>query len=227
MNTLKSGSIAHLRGLLQQRFPEAMLTGPRTAEEITPAARVDLLAGKLVEVVSEPGCTGAGLLLVNLLDDGGAETPRAAALVDGGDGFDPACLPAAQRQRLLWVRCRQITECVRAADLLLRDGNLDKVVLDLRLLPRRELLGLPSSVWHRLRMLAERSHACVAVFSASRTVPCAARRWVLENAFDLASMELETGMLLQRLRPRLQRGAGADPWRECPETNPEAAAIAG
>jgi hypothetical protein len=154
---------------------------------------VGLVRGKLVEVVSVGG--GAGVVMRRFLE----RSEGAVGLVDGGDGFDPEGASDALLGRLLWVRCRKAVEAVRAADLLLRDGNLRTVVMDLRLVPERELLGLPMSVWHRLRMLAERGGVAVGVFARCQVVACAARRWRVSGVFGLEAMEQEEEALWGRL----------------------------
>lgn len=172
-----SASLAQLRDLIQQRFPSAaapVFKRP-SADSDSPA----LLPGRLVEIVGPT----SGLILRHFIHG------QRTALIDGADAFDPAGLDPADLQHLLWVRCRKATEAIRAADLLLRDGNLPSVLLDLRLLPQRELLSLPSSVWHRLRMLAERGDAATAVFSPCKVVACAARRWFQTQERTLADLE--------------------------------------
>lgn len=186
--------IDQLRSLLASRFPGCM-DAPQAVKSPARQPQVHLLPGKVVEVMAPAGCGGEGLLLVDFCE----KAAGAVALVDGADAFDPAMLSGAARQRLLWLRCRGAAAAVRAADLLLRDGNLPTVLMDLRLLPPRELLRLPSSVWHRLRMLAGRSHVAVGVFSPCRLVPCAAARWVLEASFGVEAMEEESTVLASRL----------------------------
>lgn len=162
------------------------------------SAEVRLMAGRLVEVVpGHPGC-GLGLVLNRLM----READGVVALVDGGDGLDPAAVEENLLRRLLWVRCRGALEALRAADLLLRDGNLATVLVDLRLLPEKELLRLPSSVWHRLRLLAERSGARVAVLSHCAVVASAARRWLVRGRFDVECLEQPEEALWQRLSAR-------------------------
>lgn len=191
-------TLADLRSLLAVRFPEAVQNC-----FLSPSPRqntVEMLPGKLVEVVADSLSGGAGVLLRRFCENASG----VLALVDGADALDPAMLSAAARQRLLWVRCGHATAAIRAADLLLRDGNLSTVLLDLRLLPERELLRLPSSVWHRLRMLAERANAAVGIFSPCRSVPCAARRWVVAESFGLEALAESSDLLADRLHPHAQ-----------------------
>lgn len=168
-------SFLQLQALLHDRFPGA---SPVFHHHNFTEAPPSLLPGRLVEVV---GSTSS--LLLRQFCAG-----QKTALIDGADALDPSSIDSLDLQRLLWVRCHKATEAIRAADLLLRDGNLPIVLLDLRLLPQRELLSLPSSVWHRLRMLAERGNAAVAVFSPCKVVACAAQRWVSDARHSLDSI---------------------------------------
>jgi hypothetical protein len=187
-----SSPVSRLREQLRNRFPGAH-GGVGCDGGKGDGGEVGLVRGKLVEVVSVGG--GAGVVMRRFLE----RSEGAVGLVDGGDGFDPEGASDALLGRLLWVRCRKAVEAVRAADLLLRDGNLRTVVMDLRLVPERELLGLPMSVWHRLRMLAERGGVAVGVFARCQVVACAARRWRVSGVFGLEAMEQGEEALWGRL----------------------------
>ena len=52
-------------------------------------------------------------------------------MIDGRDTFDPQSQPPGACDSLLWIRCRAAKDAVRAADLLLRDGNLPLLLIDL------------------------------------------------------------------------------------------------
>jgi hypothetical protein len=187
-----SSPVSRLREQLRNRFPGAH-GGVGCDGGKGDGGEVGLVRGKLVEVVSMGG--GAGVVMRRFLE----RSEGAVGLVDGGDGLDPEGGSDAVLGRLLWVRCRKAVEAVRAADLLLRDGNLRMVLVDLRLVPGRELVGLPMSVWHRLRMLAERGGVSVGVFTPCRVVVCAARRWEVRGAFGLAALEQGEEALWGRL----------------------------
>jgi hypothetical protein len=192
-----------LQSVLRDRFPAATAPfSPPSPPAAASANEVCLLPGKVIEIVASGPHSAAGMILMRLLE----QLDHSCALVDGADAFDWDCIDAETRQRLLWVRCHRATEAVRAADLLLRDGNLRTLFLDLRLLPTKSLLGLPTSVWHRLRMLAERSNAALAVFSPHKVVSCVARRWTMHSAFDLTALEQPRAVLWGDLAPQLQNG---------------------
>src|SRR4030095_14707706 len=86
-------------------------------------------------------------------------------LVDGQDCFDPTCLEPEILSRLLWVRCVDIAEALKATDLLARDENLPMIVLDLRLNPAAQLRKIPATAWYRFQRLIEHRAATLLVFT--------------------------------------------------------------
>jgi hypothetical protein len=132
---------------------------------------------------------------------------EATALVDGRDGFDPCSVPPRALEHLLWIRCREVAKAMRVTDLLLRDGNLPLVILDLQSQTPREVQGVPASSWHRLRMLAEKSGVALCAFTPCQTVSCARARLVLEQRFTLEALERPRVELVEGLRARVVRAA--------------------
>ncbi len=184
-----SANIIAFRDFLRARFPEAHAAQalPETRAAVTDGSWLDALSlqqGAITEVVTPRA--GAGLLVCGLLERESA-CRELTALVDGGDSFDPWSIDASALERLLWVRSREPSEAIRAGDLLLRDGNIPLVILDLQTHTQRAVQGLPSSTWHRLRMLAEKSGAALCVLTPVRAVMCARTRVRLEHDFE--SME--------------------------------------
>ncbi|HYF35710.1 MAG TPA: hypothetical protein VD994_10500, partial [Prosthecobacter sp.] len=162
--------------------------------------------GAITEVVGEAKSCGAGLLIAALVENPGV-IQQPVVLVDGCDAFDPHAVTAAARNRLLWLRCKGLTNATQAADLLLRDGNMPLILLDLQLCASRQLLSLPSSIWHRLRFLAEKSGAVLCVFTPCRVIACARSRLILEQAFSLKALEQPRAELVRDLQTRVERSA--------------------
>ena len=81
------------------------------------------------------------------------------ALVDGRDGFDPHSAEAAgvELKQLLWVRCRNIDQALRATDLLLQGGGFGLIALDLSDIPPETVRYVPLNVWFRFRRAVEDS----------------------------------------------------------------------
>ena len=205
-------TILHLRELIQ-RHQSAPL--PRAAARLeTGIAALDetleggLPKGALVEIVSPlPGC-GASSLLVSLLRKSAAAS-RWSALIDGHDHFDPASAGEAVLSCLLWVRCRTADEALRSADLLLRDGNLPIVVLDLRGNPETELRRIPTPQWYRLQRAIEPTGIAGLILTPRPMIPCAQARLLLQNRLGLDALDDEQETIVRTMRMELTRNRAA------------------
>ncbi len=128
------------------------------------------------------------------------------ALIDGRDSFDPSAsggLGNACLGYLLWVRCTKALEAIKAADLLLRDGNFPLVIVDLVLNPREELRKIPQTNWYRLQRLVESAPTACLVLTRLGTVSSAQLKIVLENSWTLESFEEENA--ISQLQIRVER----------------------
>ena len=219
-------SIRELRRLLHDKFPAAHADLPAPAADaaglekavVTPQTlpsrcyppTLALPKGAITEVVSGGHSRGVALMMERLLEAQLAEAvQRPVALIDGCDAFDPAGLRPPLRERLLWLRCQKPAQAFQAVDLLLRDGNLPLVLMDLQLCTPRALLAHPSSVWHRLRFLAEKSAVTLCVFTPLQVVSCARARLILEQEFDLEALWQARTELARQMRVRVDRGQAA------------------
>ncbi len=194
---------------MQAKFPaahsaalrqEAALAAPddlaRGLEIIRPAP------GTITEIMGlRPSC-GTGLVLTGLLDQA-LRRRHLTALIDGRDCFDPSTLPADALPYLLWVRCRRLADALRSADLLLRDGNIPLLFMDLQLLPAQELQSTPGSTWYRLRALAAESGVTLLAITPCKTIPCAHSRFTLQHRSSLAILEQPLQVLLTQIQPQL------------------------
>ena len=124
-------------------------------------------------------------------------------LIDGRDSFDPCGLDNAWLQHLLWVRCSKASEAVKAADLLLRDGNFPLVIVDLVLNAPEELRKIPQTNWYRLQRLVEVLPTACLVLTRYEMVSSAQLKLVLENFWDIQTFETEDA--LSRLRIVVKR----------------------
>lgn len=196
-------NVIAFRELLQSKFPEAHAVRQEAKTTwhtgVASLDAIQLPLGTLIEIVSESSSSGVGLLQAALLH---RETAVAeyTAMVDGSDAFDPWSVGASELDRFLWVRCQQLPQAIKAADLLLRDGNIPLVLMDLQLHSARELLRLPSSVWHRLRMLGEKSGVTTCIFTPSPVISCAATRLLLHPSFTLEDHQRPTPDLTHALQ---------------------------
>jgi recombination protein RecA len=123
---------------------------------------VDSLAGGLprggLTEICGPLCSGRTSLLFSALASRTAEA-EACALVDGRDGFDPHAAEAAgvELKQLLWVRCRNIEQALRATDLLIQGGGFGLIAVDLSDIPPETVRYVPLHVWFRFRRAVEDS----------------------------------------------------------------------
>jgi recombination protein RecA len=111
--------------------------------------------GSLTEICGPP-CAGRTSLLLSALASRTAQA-EVCALVDGHDGFDPYSAEAAgvELNQLLWVRCRDINQALRATDLLLQGGGFGLIALDLSDIPPETVRYVPLNAWFRFRRAVE------------------------------------------------------------------------
>src|SRR6202022_2511376 len=121
-----SGKVVDLRKLLAERFPH--LPAPAGTRVITGLSSFDQTIGSglpksaITELISRNLSAGSASLIHALLQ--AAQRDRYfLALIDGRDSFDPSASGDACLRHLLWVRCHKTFDAIKAADLLLRDGN--------------------------------------------------------------------------------------------------------
>ena len=111
--------------------------------------------GALTEIFG-PSCSGRTSLLLSALR---ARTSQeeACALIDGGDAFDPHSAEAAgvELRKLLWVRCRNVEQTLRATDLLLQGGGFGLIAVDLSDIAPRLVRHVPLDSWFRFRRAVE------------------------------------------------------------------------
>src|SRR5271170_4509076 len=130
---------------------EAVSSGIGEIDELTGG----LPRGCLTEIFGG-ACSGRSSLLLAAL----AARTRAGevcALVDGRDAFDPAAGLAAgvNLRQLLWVRCKNIEQALRATDLLIQGGGFGLIALDLSDEAARVVRQVQLSVWFRFRRAVE------------------------------------------------------------------------
>jgi recombination protein RecA len=121
---------------------------------------IDSLAGGLprggLTEICGPSCSGRTSLLLSALAERTAHA-EVCALVDGRDAFDPESAEAAgvELKQLLWVRCRNIDQALRATDLLLQGGGFGLVAVDLSDIPPETVRYVPLNAWFRFRRAVE------------------------------------------------------------------------
>jgi hypothetical protein len=201
------GSIVDLRNLLAARFPHA--PSPEAAVLTTKLPFLDDAIGgglpqsAITELISPQPSAGSASLIHALLQC--AQRDRYfLALIDGHDSFDPSGfgLSNASLRHLLWVRCIKTFEAIKAADLLLRDGNFPLVIIDLVLNAPEELRKIPQTSWYRLQRLVEAGSTACLIMSRQSMVSSAQLKIVFENSWALSAFDKPNAISGLRFRVR-------------------------
>lgn len=218
----RSEKIIDLRNLMAMRFPQSpmrvagkhLVTGLGSFDQSIGGG---LPQGAITELISSRGSTGSASLIHAFLH-GAYRDQYFVALIDGRTSFDPSALSNSILHQLLWVRCMKTLEGVKAADLLLRDGNFPLVILDLILNPVEELRKIPQTTWYRLQRLVESMSTACLVLTRYEMVSSAQLKVVLENSWHLKNLEkpnaisqlrvvVKRSHLKSRIHPSLQYSA--------------------
>jgi hypothetical protein len=152
-----------------------------------------------VELVNERRNSGSALFISTLLRKA-AEENQIVTLIDGQDSFDPCAFEQETLSRLLWVRCKNAGEAMRAVDLILRDRNLPLVLLDLALNSAKQLRKIPSSTWYRLQRITETTSTIFVVITSQMIVGCAQVRLGLDSQFTLEDVDANEFLVLEKLK---------------------------
>src|SRR5678815_344936 len=194
--------IIDLRNLVAERFPHPSCT---TAKRLNTGLRFleesiggGLPRGAITELIS-PGTSAGSASLIQALIHCAYRDNYFLALIDGRVSFDPCGLDNAWLQHLLWVRCTKALEAVKAADLLLRDGNFPLVIVDLILNSPEELRKIPQTTWYRLQRLVESMPTACLVLTRYEMVSSAQLKLVLENSWNLETLEKQDAISQLRI----------------------------
>jgi len=220
---MPAANVIELRQLLSKRFPGLRtradeLTGPARRCWPTGLPQIDaplqggLPRGALTEVVAEHRGCGSALLLHRFLLQAFREN-QFAAVIDGQDSLDVTQL-GENLARLLWVRCHSADQALKAADLLLRDGNLSLVLLDLALNPALQLRKIPATTWYRFQRLVEQTSTVCLVMTPRAMVSPAQARLALNARLSLGALERNPEELARELNPEISEARRAGETRE-------------
>ncbi|MEO8428218.1 MAG: hypothetical protein ABI651_13995 [Verrucomicrobiota bacterium] len=210
--------ILELRQLLAQRFPH-LRTGARVAPPTetlaTGVGAFDVLLegglprGQFTELVGAghgSGGSGSAQVIHSLLRRTAADG-QFLALVDGADSFDVSAVEPDVLAHLLWVRCTNAGDALKAADLLLRDNNFPLVAIDLKLNSVGQLRKISSSIWYRLGRILEQSRTAVLVVTPHALVSGVAWRVQVESGLGIEALMQSPEELVPQLRFMVLRSA--------------------
>jgi hypothetical protein len=213
-------NVVQLRRYLAEQFPNLRLCSEKSLVRTaqcwpTGLAQMDRLLGgglpksAITELVSPESSSGSALVLFLLLRR--AHLCRHwVALVDAHDSFAPSALGEQVFPRFLWVRCRDAAQALKATDLLLRDGNLSLVLLDLRLSSATECRKIPATTWHRFQRLVKPVSTALLVNTPRPVVSSPHLRLQLKSRLGLSALDRPESELLAQLQFQLTHdGAGS------------------
>jgi hypothetical protein len=201
-----AGAIIDLRKTLAERFPQR--SQPVATVLPTHLSFLDAITGggfpksAITEIISPRASAGSASLIHALLRSAQRDQ-HFIALIDGSDSFDPGSSDNSTLRHLLWIRCHKAFDAVRAADLLLRDGNFPLVIVDLVLNAPEELRKIPQTSWYRLQRLAEAVPSSCLIINRQSMVSSAQLKIVLENSWTLSDLEKQNA--IPDLRFHIQR----------------------
>jgi recA bacterial DNA recombination protein len=158
-----SPKIIELRKILAERHPRQ--TGAHSLSLPTGWSPLDsLLGGGLpkgaITQLLIPNISSGGAIVLHEIIASMHEVSQYVALIDSKDCFEPA----TDYPLLLWIRCHNVLQALKATDLLLRDGNLSLVILDFKENRDKELRKIPESAWYRFqRIIEEKSNALLTI----------------------------------------------------------------
>src|SRR5579871_5233579 len=111
--------------------------------------------GAMTEICGPP-CSGRTSVLLSALAARTAEGEM-CALIDARDSFDPALASAAgvELRQVLWVRCQNADQALRATDLLIQAGGFGMVAVDLSDVAPKIVRYVPLNAWFRFRRAVE------------------------------------------------------------------------
>ncbi len=215
--------IVELRQLLAARFPHlrnwtdappAHTCWETGVERLDNLLHGGLAKGSITEIVggnssrdgraAPSSGTGTGLLLHALIRQAYA-TQQIIVLIDAADSFDPCSFDQETLSRLLWVRCKNAAEALKATDIILRDRNLPLVLLDLKMNPAAQLRKISGTTWYRLQRIVQQNGTAFVVFTPNAMISSAEVRLSIDSQFDITALSRTSEELLPELQVNVDR----------------------
>ncbi len=198
-----------LRALVAEKFPQSLR---RQEGRLRIGCKAfDQKGGFLRGAVTEVcGSRAGGSLLLAAILEAAVRDGLFIGLIDAANSFEPPDWTEDHLRRILWVMCDAVAPALRAADILLRDGNLPVIILDLQMLPMPQLRRIPASTWHRFQRVIESTATVLAVLTPQPLVEGAAARMAIHTGLTLEAMHLPRTALWEPLDVQVfERGTAA------------------
>jgi len=197
-------ALAELRQILKDKFATAHRDyTPRESLRcgVDWIDQIGLEKASLCEISSQASSPAGGAVILGQMLRHIIQERQRLVLIDGADSFDPSILPVFEGYSphgmgesdldgyFIWARCRYVAEAVKVADMILRDGNLPRTIIDLQQNAVKEIREIPASSWLRLRSLAEDSGVSCLIMTPTPSINCASMRFEIQSQFSLDDLE--------------------------------------
>jgi hypothetical protein len=204
-----SPKIIQLRKILAERFPQ-----PRGTHLLTPTGWPpldSLLGGGMpkgsITQLIVPHISAGGTIVLHEIIEAMHEHSQCVALIDGKNSFEPS----TDYPLLLWIRCQNAVQALKATDLVLRDSNLPFSILDFKQNSDTELRKIPGTTWYRFQRIIEENKSTLLAITRSPVVSSAQINIALTHQLsmdDLTSSRAEIielfSLEIVRRRPQLE-----------------------
>lgn len=179
-----SPKILQLRTILAERYPQQI--GVRSWCLPTGWTPLDtLLGGGLpkgaITQLLIPNTSAGGAIVLHEIIQAMQDLSQYVALIDSRDCFEPV----ADHPLLLWIRCHNILQALKATDLILQDGNLSLGILDFKENSNKELRKISGSTWYRLQRIIEENRCALLVITRYPIVTSAKITLFTKNRLSL------------------------------------------
>jgi hypothetical protein len=205
----QSPEIIELRKILAERFPQQRGTHLLTPTGWPPLDSLlggGLPKGSITQLIV-PTVSAGGAIVLHEIIEAMHEHSQCVALIDGKNSFEPS----TDYPLLLWIRCQNAVQALKATDLVLRDSNLPFSILDFKQNSDTELKKIPGTMWYRFQRIIEENKSTLLAITRSPVVSSAQISIMLTHHLiidDMTSLRSEIVKLLSleivRHRPQLE-----------------------
>jgi len=148
-----SPKIIQLRKFLAERFPQQKVTHRLASTGWLPLDALlggGLPKGSITQLII-PHISAGGAIVLHEIIEAMQQHSQCVALIDGKNSFEPS----TGYPLLLWIRCQNVAQALKATDLVLRDSNLPLSILDFKQNSDAELRKIPGTTWYRFQRIIE------------------------------------------------------------------------
>lgn len=147
------------------------------------------------------GSLASGSLLLDALLQQINTTSLFFALVDSTDSFDPTQWEESLLFQILWIRCHTSKEVISAVDILLRDGNLPLIILDLQ----TSNFSISPRIWQRFSRILATSQTTLLVLSVTPVAAGVQLRFQDESQWTFKALQEPRNRLISSLHFSIHR----------------------